>query len=111
MVVDLDYYSSTVAALSLFARDNYDHMLPRIFCYFDDVQGTEVELYCDYTGERFAIREFNTANANMKLSPAYYLLGHKVVAPWYNNIFILHAFDHHQYNQLISEDNKQLALT
>jgi hypothetical protein len=110
-VIDLDYYSSTVAALRLFARDNYNHMLPRIFCYFDDVGGTEVELFSDYTGERFAIREFNTANANMKFSPAYYLLGHKVVPPWYNNIFILHAFDHHQYNQLISEDDKQLALT
>jgi len=111
VMVDLDFYSSTVAALKLFSRDNYNHMLPRLFCYFDDVRGSEIQLYSDYTGERLAISEFNTANENIKFSPAYYLLGTKAVAPWYNNIYILHAFDHPQYNQFISEDDQQLILT
>ena len=38
--IDVDYYSSTVASLSLF-RSGYEYFLPRVFCYFDDTVGDE----------------------------------------------------------------------
>src|SRR6185295_1256317 len=55
---DVDLYSSTQASLKLFDADPRFY-LPRVFCYFDDIIGSETELYNDYTGQRLAIREFN----------------------------------------------------
>jgi hypothetical protein len=55
IMFDLDFYSSTAGALKIFESDE-KYFLPRLFCYFDDVTGSELELYNDYTGERLAIR-------------------------------------------------------
>ena len=52
---------------------NINNYLPRVFCYFDDVLGSEIELYNDYTGERLAINEFNNENDEIKFSKAYNL--------------------------------------
>ena len=100
---DLDFYSSTVSALSMLeAGEKY--YLPRVFCYFDDTIGTEVELYNDFTGERLAINEFNQAHRYIKLGLPYHLLGRKVVKPWYHQIWICHFFEHSRYNEFVSTD-------
>ena len=39
-------------------------LFTRIFCYFDDVLGDEISMYCDYSGELLAISEFNETNKN-----------------------------------------------
>ena len=41
-------------------KDNGKFFLPSVFSYFDDIIGSEIELYNDYTGERLAINEFNS---------------------------------------------------
>ncbi|MGE5499693.1 MAG: hypothetical protein ACM3Q2_16595, partial [Syntrophothermus sp.] len=58
VIYDLDFYSSTVTALKMLEAGEQFY-LPRVFCYFDDINGSELELYSSYTGERLAIREFN----------------------------------------------------
>ncbi len=105
---DLDFYSSTRAALEMFnASEKY--RLPRVFCYFDDIVGDETELYNDFTGERLAIAEFNAAGPK-KLCPAYHLVTRENPRQWYHQIYLLHDFQHSRYNDFVSENNQQLPL-
>lgn len=102
IIHDFDFHSSTVTAINMLdAGEAY--YLPRVFCYFDDTIGTEVELYNDYTGERLAIHEFNQAHDYIKLSTPYHLLSRKVVDPWFHQIWIGHFFNHSRYNDFVSE--------
>jgi hypothetical protein len=106
---DLDYYSSTVTALKLFDAEN-TRFLPRVFCYFDDTVGGDVELYNDFTGERLAIHEFNESHHSTKLSPVYYLTAIPAAPAWHHQIWSLHYFDHPKYNTFVSDENQQLAI-
>jgi hypothetical protein len=99
MAVDLDYYSATMHALQLLdAPQNL--LLPRIYCYFDDIMG----LTCgDHNGERLAITEFNASHAMRKISPIY---GLKYFLPsphadqiWTDQFFMAHIFDHNHYGR------------
>jgi hypothetical protein len=107
---DLDFYSSTAAALKMFeAPEKY--FLPRVFCYFDDIVGSETELYNDYTGERLAINEFNRTHETKKLGVAYQFLAHRIRETWHNQIFIYHDFSHSRYDDFVSEERQQLPLS
>lgn len=44
---DLDYYSSTKAALQLLEQP-HERFLPRVFCYFNDIVGPPFELHCEF---------------------------------------------------------------
>ncbi len=106
---DFDFYSATVAALKMFdASEKY--FLPRVFCYFDDIVGSEVELYNDYTGERLAINEFNRTHDTKKISAAYHFLAHRIRETWHQQIFIYHDFGHSRYNDFVSNGREQLPL-
>jgi len=94
---DLDYYSSTKGSFQIFNSDE-KNFLPRIFNYFDDIIGTELELYNDWTGERLAIKEFNERNKNQKFSPAYHLTSKPNSPYWYHQIYIHHLLKHPNYN-------------
>lgn len=109
IIFDLDFYSSTVDALRILEVKE-EFCLPRIFCYLDDIIGTEVELYNDFTGVRLAIREFNQKQRNKKFSPAYHLLGQRIVEDWYHQIFICHDFDHSRYNDFVSAENQRIPM-
>lgn len=106
---DMDFYSSTRAALDMFNVDE-KYRLPRIFCYFDDIIGDEVVLYNDFTGARLAIAEFNSSGAK-KLSPAYHLTALKKIPMWFHQIYVLHDFQHGRYNDFVSEGYQQLPLS
>ncbi len=106
---DFDFYSSTEVALTMLEVDE-KYRLPRIYCYFDDIIGDEVELYNDFTGERLAIAEFNERNKTKKFSPAYHLITRDVPQQWYHQIYTLHDFEHRHYNAFVSENNQQLPL-
>jgi hypothetical protein len=103
---DMDFYSSTVAALKLFDAPRA-HFLPRLFCYFDDTIGGETELYGDFTGQRLAIHEFNNGHTDAKLTPIYYLRASPGAPSWHHKMWSLHLFDHSDYNKFVSEDNQQ----
>jgi len=106
IIHDFDFYSSTKIAMSMLNADT-KFFLPRIYCYFDDIIGSETELYNDFTGERLAINEFNLQNKDIKLSPAYHLLA-RATETWHHQIWICHLFKHKKYNSFVSEDNQQL---
>lgn len=102
--IDVDFYSSTVDALSLFdhGRSNF---LPRAFMYLDDVIGDESELHSSFTGERLAVAEFNDAHTEQKISEAVHLKRANFLGAWRDQIFIYHDFSHAQYCQLIESNN------
>ncbi|MGH7836337.1 MAG: hypothetical protein ACREQC_00775, partial [Candidatus Binataceae bacterium] len=58
VLIDLDLYTPTTAALQLLAA-HPQNFLPRVFCYFDDITGNEVEMFSECNGELLAISEFN----------------------------------------------------
>ena len=63
--LDVDYYSSAVAALGLFdAREEF--LLPRIYCYLDDIIGDDWEIMCEFVGELLAVKEFNEQHEKEK---------------------------------------------
>jgi hypothetical protein len=99
---DLDLYSSTRDALTLFTAKQ-ECLLPRVVCYFDDIMGHS---YSDFSGERLAITEFNQAQETSKLSPIY---GLRYYAPrrmrdagYWDCLYLAHFFDHPLYNELDS---------
>jgi hypothetical protein len=94
---DLDYYSSTAAAFALFDAPP-DRMLPRVFCYFDDIIGGNEALFCEFVGELLAIAEYNDAHADRKIARIYGLAHkRKVPADWNDMMFVHHAFSHPRY--------------
>ena len=106
IIYDFDYYSSTKIALSMLKADA-KFFLPRIYCYFDDTIGTEIELYNDFTGERLAINEFNSENEDIKISTSYHLLA-QAYEIWHHQIWICHFFKHKKYNTFVSETGQRL---
>jgi hypothetical protein len=91
---DLDYYSSTVEALKLLEQSN-DLFLPRVFCYFDDCVGDDLELHSEFTGELLAIKEFNQKSEKRKIAKIN-AFQHKRIfnSGWNEKMFVLHIFDH-----------------
>jgi hypothetical protein len=105
---DLDYYSSTVAALSLLAADT-SSVLPRVFCHFDDVVGDDWELHSEYAGELLAIAEFNAAHSDRKLARIYGLEYKRMIqAEWNAKQFVLHCFRHPLYAKHIGRTDWQV---
>jgi hypothetical protein len=95
---DLDYYSSTVDALTLLEAD-HAVLLPRVHCYFDDIMAFS---YSEFTGERLAIAEFNAKHHVRKLAPIYglryYVPAVQAQAQWTEQFYLAHLFDHTLYN-------------
>ena len=108
VIHDFDFYSSTKTALAMM-QHNEKHFLPRVFSYFDDTIGDELELYNDFTGERLAINEFNEDNNDIKICIPYHL---KALKPevWHNQIWICHFFNHKKYNNFISGEDQKLDI-
>lgn len=106
---DLDYYSSTVDALKIFDVKN-SLLLPRTFCYFDDLIGDDNEIYSQYTGELLAINEFNKKHSSKKLDVINGLVHKRIIKNtyWYENIYVLHVFNHALYNSYLHHnENRQ----
>jgi hypothetical protein len=95
---DLDLYSSTRDALTVFKSD-YAHLLPRVVSYFDDIFGYT---FNDQCGERAAIAEFNSCSSDRKICPIY---GLRYVIPrfarddsWPDGMYLAHFFEHPFYS-------------
>ncbi len=94
---DLDYHSSTVDAIGML-QGNPERLMPRTYCYFDDVVGGHGEVHCDYVGELAAIREFNMVHVRRKLCPINGLSGKlSRYELWHEGVRVLHLFDHPDY--------------
>ena len=96
---DLDYYSSTINSFEIFKTGEDKFYLPRIFCYFDDVIGTENEMYGKDNGQLLAINEFNNSNLGKKINLNQNLLNSNT--PYKFQIYYFHNYDHVDYNKFI----------
>ena len=109
---DLDYYSSTTAALRILDLP-FETLLPRVFCYFDDVAGGPAYCYNEFTGELLAINEFNQAHEDRKLTRIAGLRHNfrSLPALWHEQMYVAHLFKHPHYNTPAHAGDDRLALT
>lgn len=94
---DLDYYSATKTAFRILEVPDSE-LLPRVFCYFDDIIVPETACHNEYTGELCAIREFNEDHADRKICPIHMLRHNRIHQErWNDQIYVLHSFKHPLY--------------
>ena len=111
---DLDYYSSTLSSFKLF-QSKESALLPRVFCYFDDIIGSQHEMYGPLNGQLLAINEFNESHQTKKI----YLNQNLVPImshTWRHQIFYMHDIHHQLYEKHCHESeqekiNSNLSLT
>ena len=108
---DLDYFSSTMAALSVF-EENEKHYLPRIECYFDDVNSWELLCASTETGVLKAISLFNSKYKKQKILKKEGVKAfRKIPSSWNECMFVFHNFSHNLYNkQLFQNKDFQTSL-
>jgi hypothetical protein len=110
VLFDLDYYSSTCAALKILRSS---HVLPRVWCYMDDICGYPENAYSDSTGVRQAIKEFNASEdrelLHDHLSQAF-VFRELRGEPWHEQVYIYHRLCHTEYNRCLSKGKHQLHL-
>ena len=89
---DVDYYYSTMEALTLFDGPPQAY-LPATVLYFDDIQ---LWMHNQWCGELLAINDFNDAHQWRKIDRANYIKNSRVYrnAHWLDQIFTLHVLDH-----------------
>ena len=107
MFHDLDFYSSTRDALTIFDGEA-SYFLPRVFMYFDDIIGDDVWLCNKFTGERLAIDEFNQNHKSKKISKNYCTPKKYQNSWWRDQIYIYHDFDHPRYNDFVGDSEQEV---
>ncbi len=92
VVVDVDYYSSTIECLKIFAG-TANLYLPESLIYLDDITYPQ---HNPWQGEYLAINEFNAQNEMRKACPYNFLRASRLLknAPWIDQIFLMHILDH-----------------
>ena len=90
--IDVDYYSSAVESLHIFAGAPA-HYLPTVTIYFDDIGLEEHNSWC---GELAAIQDFNAAHELRKIERFNTLRSGRLFknAPWIDHMYTLHVLDH-----------------
>jgi hypothetical protein len=100
---DLDYYSSTMAALQVF-EGHQERCLPRVLCYFDDIANAEA-LQTEYTGELLAVRDFNAEHPHIKIDRITGFEYSRLIRDvWNIKMYVCHFFDHARYNTHIVKE-------
>jgi hypothetical protein len=89
--VDVDYFSSTKACLTLFDAGP-ETRLPRVPCYFDDLGNGN-----RFTGEFGAIRDFNARHDMQKLARNDSFYDAFLYGRRRDLVFVLHDFAHSKY--------------
>ena len=104
--IDVDLWSSTRDCLALFEADA-SKLLPRIWCYFDDIISTIPDV-----GELLAIDQFNQAHDDIKIRRPFSLRSNVPLQPtWAEQMWQVHRFRHPHYCQLLAEESqRQLPL-
>lgn len=93
-VIDVDYYSSTVDVLKIFAGPA-NLYLPLLLLYFDDIGDIS---HHPYAGELLAITEFNEQMRVRKIVEDPFFENRRIFrrANWIKRMRILHVLDHVQ---------------
>lgn len=92
VMLDVDYYSSSVAALKLLEGDPQLY-LPTTLIYLDDIH---FATHNPYAGELLAVSEFNERNKLRKISRYEFLDTTRLFrrARWIKHVFVLQVMDH-----------------
>lgn len=92
VALDVDYYSSSRAALRVFdgPPENY---LPHVLLYLDDNQSPR---HTPWQGEWLAVNEFNEQHEMRKIAPYNFLREWRLFkrAVWISQMFAVYLFDH-----------------
>jgi hypothetical protein len=101
VMFDLDYYTSTSGALAILSKKD---VLPRVWCWFDDICAGPEEAPTDRIGEREAIRQFNLdprrETLNDHLSPTFAFASFAPEA-WHQQIYLYQRLEHQQYSKCV----------
>ena len=99
---DVDYYSSTLASFGLLkqASERSASFLPRMFMYFDDVIGSDLEMYGPFNGQLAAIETFNAEQEDCKIHLNQNLLPLSHVG-FRHQIYYAHLLKHPDYDRYI----------
>lgn len=104
---DVDYWSSTLDSFRLFDRVDTQsaHFLPRQYMYFDDIIGSEIEMYGPHNGQLAAMHEYNAANPAVKIHLNQNLLP-KTNISYRHQIYYAHLFAHPRYEEFLGDDQQ-----
>lgn len=108
IIIDVDLYSSTINFLNQIPKIK-DYLLPRVYCYFDDLYFENHVTH--FNGELKAIAEFNENFSDFKLGvPIDSIKNFKF--PLANGLlYSLHSFKNELYNNYIGmHDESSLSL-
>jgi hypothetical protein len=94
LIFDLDYWSSTTAALKILEGEPDKH-LPRVICYFDDIGVVED------VGVARAIADFNQRHEDRKIRPSLTWRHHLSAYPFGWKIYEFHHFTHPLYSNAV----------
>ncbi|MFN8739336.1 MAG: hypothetical protein ACK5YR_05400 [Pirellula sp.] len=109
---DLDFWSSTLSAQQIFSAGP-ESMLPRVFCYYDDVISNDGGgVLSDDVGQLLAIADYNSTSSNKKLRRVAGLSEkRRIQAVWPSQIYVHHSYDHPDYVTYVhDEPNRQLMI-
>lgn len=106
VAIDVDLWSSTRDCLTLFESEA-SKLLPRIWCYFDDIVATVPDV-----GELLAISQFNDNHESIKIRQPFNLRSNIPLQPsWAEQMWQAHSFRHPDYCRLIADESeRQLPL-
>jgi hypothetical protein len=102
---DLDLYTSTRDSFKLFDLDA-SRFLPRVYMYFDDVIGTELEMYSQCNGQLLAISEFNRRQQSVYIGLNQNLLPRSDISYRYQ-IYYAHLRSHPLYSRYIGAGRQE----
>ena len=105
MFNDLDLYTSTRDSLKLLDHAP-EFFLPRVFFYFDDVVGTELEMYGESNGQLLALSEFNRTHDLIHIGMNQNLLARTDIDFRYQ-IYYGHLRAHPHYLQYVGSSNQE----
>lgn len=97
LLIDVDYYSSTLPIFSFMEKAEHDAFIPRTYMYFDDTS----PIY-EFQGEALAIKEFNIRNDMMKISPEGDWARYETKF-YLTRVKVFHRFQHPKYNEYIRD--------
>jgi hypothetical protein len=93
VALDLDYYSSSREALTVFDHPDPTRYLPRVGLYLDDVT---FDGHNDWCGELLAVAEFSRTREVRKIGKHTFLRYGRVFknSMWIDQMYVVHILDH-----------------
>jgi hypothetical protein len=106
ILIDVDYYSSSVGALNVLKGANPSCYLPMTSVYLDDIFSEEHNPWC---GELAAVHEFNAEQPMRKIAFNPFIDTDRLFkrASWLKHIWVLHVLDHPYRNEVRTTSEKR----